>query len=158
MANRNMNGNQSLLFKDMKEHIRSGGNVSHILHVDVPPPHLNSSTAHIRQKIFNIINRKRIVKHVCGVDVFIKWRSAQSFSSSSSAYYYHTDVNGVFGDRAVKEHTKQLLHDILEELGLKADESGIAFRVTRPLVRQIALQYDDDEDNGAVDDSDEDQT
>ena len=62
-------------------------------------------------------------------------------------------MNGVFGDRAVKEHTKQLLHDILEQLGLKAGESGIAFRVTRPLVRQVALQYDDDEDDGAVDDS-----
>jgi hypothetical protein len=55
----------------------------------------------------------------------------------------------MFGDRAVKEHTKLLLRDILAQIDsdfnfiFSNGVTGITFLVTRPLVREVALLDDD---------------
>ena len=62
--------------------------------------------------------------------------------------YYHCDVNGMFGDRAVEEHSKRFLRDILAGIDedfndiLRDGRTGMAFLVTRPLVLEVALQDD----------------
>ena len=97
--------------------------------------------------IFNVINKKRIVKEVSGIPITIEWRSNATQTSS----YYHCDVNGIFGDRAVRGHTQLLLRDIIREIDasfnfiFKTGQTGIAFLVTRPLVREVALCDDDDD-------------
>jgi hypothetical protein len=57
----------------------------------------------------------------------------------------------MFGDRAVKLHAQLLLRDILIEIDeylnniFAKGHTGIAFLVTRPLVREVVLQDEDDE-------------
>ena len=86
------------------------------------------------------------MKEVNGVPVSITWRS----NAQQTSAYYHCDVEGIFGDRAVKEHTKLLLCDIIREIDsnyaniFTNGDTGVAFLVTRPLFREVALDVEDD--------------
>ena len=155
MAAINMNGQQSFLLNDIKQHIRLGGNVSHILNVKVSREPSNEVVSRIRQHIFGIIQGNPITKLIHGMNVTITWRSTVTTSSD----YYHADVGGMLGDVAVKRHTEMLLHDILLDLNSNFDDifangnTGLAFLISRPLVREIALVDEnarDDEDGEMV--------
>lgn len=136
-----MDGRQSILFKDIKKHIRNGGNVTHILNVDVSRQRSAEEGTLIRQMIFRNINNKPIVKEVGPINVSITWRT----SSLQTSAYYHCDVGGLLGDVAVKEHTKLLLRDLLTSLDGQFNNiftngvTGVALLVTKPLVREVVL-------------------
>ena len=140
MASINMNGDQSFLCNSIKRHVKNGGNVSHILNVRVSRQCDNEISAKIRQEIFKAIQGIPITKMLKGMNVTITWRS-----SSTDSAYYHADVKGMLGDIAVKLHTELLFQDILNEINGKFQnifapgENGLAFLISRPLVRQIAL-------------------
>jgi hypothetical protein len=147
MASINMNGQQSFLLNDIKQHIATGGNVTHILNVKVSRQPSYEIGTQIKQDIFRHIRGNAITKMVNGVAVAITWRS----NARACSAYYHADVGGMFGDFAVKEHTKILLRDMLHTLDDKfvgifeATTTGLAFLVTCPLVREVVLADDDDE-------------
>jgi hypothetical protein len=145
MAQINMNGRQSFLLNDIKMVIRNGGNVTHILNVKVSNEQENGKGNSIRQEIFRRIQGKPIVKMVNGREVDITWMSSASKSSS----YYYANVTD-FTDTVVKQHTKLLLQDLLVELDPLFDQvftkrlTGLAFLVTLPLTRRVALDIDND--------------
>lgn len=131
----------------MKRHIRDGNNITHILNVKVSREGLNNIGTQIRQTIFHRINGIPITKEISGVNVTITWNSN---ATASSAYYY-ADVGGIFGDVAVKRHTVRLLNDLLTELDerfnrvFSTNVTGLAFLVTKPLVREVVIDDDDDD-------------
>jgi hypothetical protein len=58
--------------------------------------------------------------------------------SNKSKLTYYTDVDGVFGDKAVYEHTKLLLNDI--KIALNIDKARtVSFQVTKPLTKKICI-------------------
>lgn len=88
----------------------------------------------IHEEIFNLINEKEIINQINGMDVKIKW-----MWDDANAYYY-TDVKGMLGDVAVKEHTILLFSHIQKVLNDKnICMSDISYRISRPLVKQIPL-------------------
>ena len=103
-----MNGRQSFLLNDIKQVIRNGGNVTHILNVKVSNQPESNIGNRIRRRIFNLINGHPITKQLDGIPVTITWRS----NANSSSAYYHADVS-FFTDLVVKRHTKALLSDLL---------------------------------------------
>ncbi|KAJ3391833.1 hypothetical protein HDU92_008801 [Lobulomyces angularis] len=143
MAQINMNGKQSFLLNDIKQHIAKGGNVTHILNVKVSNQPENKGGSRIRQLIFNRINNIPITINVDGTDVTVTWRS----NAVSSSAYYHS--NNIFIDTIVKKHTKLLLRTVLGVIdnavgGVFANgTTGLAFIVTKPLVREVVLVDDD---------------
>lgn len=145
MAQINMNGKQSFLLNDIKQHIRNGGNVSHILNVKVSNQRSAEEGNRIREQIFRTVCRNPITKIINGVHVTITWRS----SATNTSAYYHTDVGGMFGDTAVKLHSQALLRDLLQELDPQFNNvfangtTGVAFLVTKPLVREVVLGDDE---------------
>jgi hypothetical protein len=76
--------------------------------------------------------------HSLGINATITWRS----STRSSAAYFHTDVP-FYTDAIVKEHTKMVLADMLDNLNaefndiFRTGQTGLAFLVSRPLMRRI---------------------
>lgn len=83
-----------------------------------------------------------ITKIINGVHVTITWRSSATHTSA----YYHTDVGGMFGDTAVKLHSQALLRDLLQDPQFNNvfayGTTGVAFLVTKPLVREVVLGDD----------------
>lgn len=132
------------LSSEIKQLTRRGSNVSHILHVNISTPPKDLAIP-IRHAIFRIINEERITKEVDGVPVSITWRSS---AQQTSAHFY-CDVNGMFGDRAVNEHTKLLLRDVVHQLDpqfgniFANGDTGVSFVVTRPLVLEVAIGVED---------------
>ena len=123
-----------LLNKDINTHIYGGGNVSHILNVNINQPTTNDIANRIRQQVFDNINNVPILFIVHNLKVIITWRS------NAVSNHYHADVMGIYGDNAVKLHTEMLLNWI--DMSAYDDCSGgpmLAFTVTKPLVRTIPL-------------------
>ncbi|KAJ3065851.1 hypothetical protein HK102_007803 [Quaeritorhiza haematococci] len=150
-----MNGRESFLLNDIKGVIRSGGNVTHILNVKVSRQMSAEQGTAIRRAIYQRIANKPLTKHVTGVPATITWRT----TATSSSAYYHADVP-LFTDIVVKEHTKQLLRDILNAIDnqfgnvFTSGITGLAFLVSKPLSRQVVIMGDESEaDSG--DDADE---
>ena len=145
MAQINMNGRQSFLLNDIKQHIQSGGNVTHILNVKISRQGTNDVGNQIRQHLFQRINNCPIQCMVNGMNVTITWRS----NATSSSAYYHADVMGMLGDTAVQRHTEILLTRLLAALNERFDNvfrdgaTGLAFLVSKPLVREVALVNND---------------
>lgn len=146
-----MNGRQSFLLNDIKTQIRNGGNVSHILNVKVSNQRNAEEGNLIRQRIFQAIGNKNITLEVNGMQISICWKT----SARTTSAYYHCDVAGMLGDMAVKEHTKLLLRRTLHDIDPHVDTvfsrnlTGVAFLVTKPLVREVVLFDDDDVDAAA---------
>ncbi len=140
-----MDGKQSFLLNDIKQHVRNGGNVTHILNVKVSRQTSAEEATRIRQMIFRAINNIPITKAIGPMNVTITWRT----SASQTTSYYHCDVGGWLSDVAVKEHTKLLLRDLLKALDGQFNNiftnrvTGVAFLVTKPLSRQVVLVDDD---------------
>ena len=81
MAQITMNGRQSFLLNDIKNHIRQGGNVTHILNVEVSCQRTNEIGSRIRQEIFRRIKGIPITKIVNGVNITLTWNSNARASS-----------------------------------------------------------------------------
>lgn len=140
-----MTGQQSFLLNDIKNHLRHGGNVTHILNVKVSRQPDNETRIAIRQSIFERIANRPICLNVNGIPVTVKWNTS---AKCSSAYYY-ADVP-MFTDIVVKAHSKILLRNILNEIDeqfnqiFTEDTTGLALLVTRPLMREVAIKDEDD--------------
>ena len=67
----------------------------------------------------------------------------------------------MFGDVAVKLHTKLLLNDILQQIDAQFNNiftngtTGLAFMVSRPLMREVVLVDESDDDLGDENELDE---
>jgi hypothetical protein len=153
-----MDGRQSFLLNDIKQHIRQGGNVSHILNVKVSRQPSSEVGTRIRQEIFRRINETPITIMLSNIPITITWRS----SARKSSAYYHSDVGGIFGDVAVKGHTKLLLSRILAQIDgqfnhiFSNNQTGLVFMVSRPLVREVViLDESENEDDEKLDETEE---
>eukprot|EP01040_Poterioochromonas_malhamensis_P014050 gene14050-15522_t len=148
MAQINMDRRQSFLLNDIKQVIGQGGNVTHILNVKVSNPPSPDEGNRIRAAIYRSIANTPIHKVVNAQAITLRWRT----SATTTSAYYHCDA-GFFNDKAVKEHTKKLLRDLLISLDPQFNNiflngtTGVAFKVTKPLVREVVLVDDDDEEN-----------
>ena len=146
MAQINMNGQQSFLLNEIKNEIRNGRNVTHILNVKVSNQQDNDNGNRIRKEIFRRIRGIAITKTISTVPVSITWCSG---AHSTSAYYYANIP--LFTDVVVKKHTELLLRDILIAIDTQFNMvftnglTGLAFLVTKPLMRENAI-IDDDSD------------
>lgn len=101
-------GRQSFLLNDIKDYVRNGGNVTHILYVEVINASSSDVRNRIRQTIFNVIGNTPVQINVNGHAIAFTWRTR----ARSTSDYYHCDA-GIYNDIAVKEHTKILLRDLL---------------------------------------------
>lgn len=113
-------------------------NISHFLNIiliNIPSKILEQQ---IRQEIFFQIEKVPITRIINGFNVTICW-------NSNSSDNYYTDVEGIFGDTAVKYHTEILFNDIVINLNNKFDNifakgiSKIYFRNSKPLTRKICM-------------------
>ena len=123
--------NEFRLNNDINKHIYGGGNVSHILNINI-----NRSTNHdisnqIRQQVFHKINNIPIMFTIRNIQVNITWRS------NSASNHYHADVMGIYGDVAVKLHSEMLLK--MFDLTAYGGGSMLDFIITKPLVRTIPI-------------------
>eukprot|EP01031_Cornospumella_fuschlensis_P028259 gene28259-34125_t len=132
---------QSFLLNDIKNCVRNGGNVTHILKVKVSRQPSEEIRNLIRQEIFSSLRDFPITKVVKGVNIAITWRT----SAPTAPTYYHADVGGMYGDVAVQEHTKALLKDLLNALDDRFSNifsngtTGVAFLVTKPLSKKVVI-------------------
>jgi len=117
-----------LLHKDMNTQIYGGGNVSHILNINIYQQTTGDNANQFRQQVFHKINNVPIKFTINNIDVVITW------SSNAVSDHYHTDVMGMYGDVAVKLHTEMLL-----KMFDNGDSLGGDFMITKPLVRTIPL-------------------
>jgi hypothetical protein len=145
MAQINMNDRQSFLINDIKNHVRQGGNVTHILNVKVSNQRNADEGNRIRQRIYQYIANTAHALNILGMNFAITWRTSASYTSTN----YHCDVGGMLGDLAVKEHTKALLRNVLNALDHEFGQvfslaiTGVAFLVRKPLVREVVLVDED---------------
>jgi hypothetical protein len=129
-----MNGSQSFLLNEIKQEIRAGRNVSHILNVKISNEVDNALGTRIRVAIFNRIANQAIAKDVEGEQVIIKWKTS---ARTTSAYYY---CDSPFTNRTVIKHAKTLLRDILNETdddfgnNFTNQITGLAFLVSLPAI------------------------
>ena len=145
-----MDSDQSFLLNDIKQHVKNGGNVTHILNVRISQQ-LNSEIATlVKQAVFRLIQGIAITYPIHNMNVTITWRSSTDQTSA-----YHADVGGMYGDVAVKRHTNMLLQTLIHQLdplfevyftegitGIKTTE--ISLIVTRPLMKTVCLIDVDD--------------
>lgn len=73
----------SFILNDIKNIIRNGGNVTHILNIKISKQPTSEIGNEIRRRLFRSIRGIPIVKAVGGMNVTITWRSS---ANSSSAY------------------------------------------------------------------------
>jgi hypothetical protein len=85
-----------ILLNDINDHIRHGGNVTHILDIKASLQASIQTALQILQEIFCNIQGNPITKTVNDVSVTITWRS-----TSYTTLAYHADVGGIYGDVAV---------------------------------------------------------
>ena len=90
------------LNSDINAHIREGGNISHILNVNINQL-TDDISNQIRQQVFHKINNIPIMFTIHNLKITITWRS------NAVSNHYHADVMGMIGDVAVKLHTEMLL-------------------------------------------------
>jgi hypothetical protein len=129
MTDNSDDSSMTLFHNDLNAHIYGGGNVSHILNVNINKPTTNDIANKIRQQVFTKINNCPIRFNINRIDVVITWRSTDNLD------YYHADVMGMYGDVAVKLHTERLLELLDDCVG----KTKVAFIVNKPLVRSIPL-------------------
>ncbi len=135
--------------------------MTHILNVKVSNQPTVEIGDRIREAIYKAIANHVIKLNVNGHSIPITWRTTARTTSA----YYHCDA-GMFNDIAVKEHTKVLLRRVVNDLDAQFNNifsngtTGVAFLVSKPLVRQVVLVDDDDDlpligDAGVDDEQDE---
>ena len=128
---------ETSMWNGINAHIREGGNVSHILKVNIDEHttvYFNVFAKEMRQHVFQKINNVPIMFNINNTDVVITWRS------NDNLYSYHADVMGMYGDVAVKLHTEMLLRQFdMAAYGDCVWGLMLDFIVTKPLVRTIPL-------------------
>jgi len=139
MASVNMAGRESHLATDMRNTVLQGGNVTHLMSVEVvncSPEDANM----IRLRVYQTIAHKAIFYSVRGMKFPITWRAPPT----AAVEHYHCDGH-ILGDTAVIEHTKQLIKDVLSALDGEFDcvfsrgIVGVSFSVTKPLTSKRPL-------------------
>lgn len=125
-----------------------GGNVTHLLHVDVSGARTREEGDRIRRQVHaRLANVPHVLDLPAVTGATITWRST-SLADGVHVPTYHCDV-ALLGDAAVREHTKRLLQIVMRDLDAEFDRAfslghaGIAFLVTKPLSRGEALLVDD---------------
>jgi hypothetical protein len=133
-SNINNTPDNSSLHMGIKNHINEGGNVSHILNVIISLQITSNITNQIRQQVFNKINNIPIMFKINGMEITITWRS------NVVSNYYYTDIDGIYGDMAVKLHTAMLLKLIdMASYNNIEGESILAFMATKSLTRTVPV-------------------
>ena len=131
----NSTDSSMLLFReDMNTHIYRGGNISHILNVNINQTQSVEIASQLSQQVFDKINNIPIMFVIQNTQVVVTWRS------NTVSNYYHADVMGIYGDIAIKLHTERLLKMIdIATYGDCFGQTRLDFMVTKPLVRTIPL-------------------
>jgi hypothetical protein len=122
------------------EDFRNIGNYSHILLIRIQDELDNDMKNQIIEKINNvsILYDLNGGLNVSISNARITWNKLVTGIPNELKFY--TDVNGMFGDVAVKEHTKLLLNDILNFINEKYHKNiKLSFQITKPLTHKIIL-------------------
>jgi hypothetical protein len=133
-SNINNTPDNSSLHMGIKNYINECGNVSHILNVIISLQTTSNITNQIRQQVFNKINNIPIMFKINGMEITITWRS------NSVSNYYYTNMEGIYGDMAVKLHTEMLLNLIdMSSYNNIEGESILAFMATKSLAHTVPV-------------------
>lgn len=141
-----MNDSVSGLTKEMLCFVKGGGNISHILTVDVSRSLSVEERERVRQTVFALVANKPITKRVNGHEITLTWRASNTVSAPPCQY--HCDAV-LFSDAAVHAHTLLLLRDLPSAVdceikdALPEGTATLALRITKPLTRQVPLIDDD---------------
>lgn len=119
---------------DIKQELRSGGNVTHVLNILVSRQKSEDEEKTILQEIYKIIANKEILKDIDGFQVPITWRT-----STKTSPHYHANVQ-LFTDTVVKQHTKKLRQDIFTQLDPQLT-TGLDIQVTKHLSKPSTLDF-----------------
>jgi hypothetical protein len=144
MARLNMSGWEPLILRDIKNEVRQGGNVTHILNLKVTRPRTPDEGDLINHRIYQLIANTPQFKDITGTQITITWRT----SATRRSAYYHCN-SGLFNDVAVHAHTQALVKDIIEVIDGEFEQvisrgiSGVVFLVCKPLSRSVPLIDDD---------------
>lgn len=134
------------MWDDIKDIIRNGGNVTHVLNVKVAGEADTDAGDQIRSAVFRAINGIPKTIDVNGLPVVITWTAN---ARRSSARYYFADV--AFVDRFVKRHTDLWAREIKSQLDTTFGNmyvngtTDVEFIVTKPLTYTHVLVDDEDD-------------
>jgi hypothetical protein len=141
-------GLQSRRLVEIRNHIRAGTNISHILNVKVSNQPENRIYAgrirrEIRDRLYNIQHLINVNHNNAPLPVAITWTMTDV--GVSSAYYYA--VNLPYIDAIIGRHTLSMLTSICDAIRNLHPEFGgqwgIAYLVTKPLALMQAMAQDD---------------
>ena len=111
--------------------MQSNGNYSYNLYVNIDNDLCYDDKNKLASTIYNIINNKVIIKNTLNIDIPITW----AVSNENDLLNYFTDVQGIFSDKAIYEHTKILLDDIKKTINI----NKFNFIIRKPLTKKIFL-------------------
>ena len=147
-VNVRMRGSQPRWLIEIRNQLRAGLNISHVLKVKVSNEpdnreHANAIRRDIKSRIWNVENQQ-IVQHNNGnLPITIMW--TMSDAGTMSAYYYA--VNLPYIDEIVGKHTRQVLSVVCNAIRGQHPEYGqawgIAYLVTKPLALLQAMSQED---------------
>ena len=140
MAHINMEGEQIFALNGVRQIVRGGGKVTHILKVEVAR-HVSAEIAdRIQTAIYNHIANVAIKTIVNGLPVTITWTPADA---AYPAYYHLNSV--MFSDVAIHHHTQALLRQLIDRLNPDFDNGftngtiGVALLVSQGLKRPVNI-------------------
>jgi hypothetical protein len=145
MASINMGGCQGFILNDIKNEIRQGRVVTHVLNVTISRWGEEGTGVRIVRAIFECIANTPITKLVLGKKVTVTWRT----SAKRNADYYFCD--NPFTNLYVVGHTELLLRDIVDAIDATFNhvftrgETGIGFVVTNPALHKVLTLEDLDD-------------
>lgn len=121
-----------------QNYIRKYGNFSHVLNITIHDS-INDprEKQYILSSIYKILNEKVIEKNIFDINtniytnVRIKWR----VYDDNYVLQYFTDVGGIFGDKAVQEHTKL----VLQEIHKHVNKDMFSIHITKPVTKYICM-------------------
>ena len=136
----NMEGEKILALNGVREIVRRGGKVTHILKVEVAR-HVSAEIAdRLQTAIYTHIANVAIQTIVNGIKITITWTPADA---AYPAYYHLNSVT--FSDVAIHHHTKALLRQLIDRLdpdfdnGFTNGRLGVALLVSKPLGREVYI-------------------
>eukprot|EP01033_Poteriospumella_lacustris_P014894 gene14894-10649_t len=144
MTHINMERDEIFALHGVRQIVRGGGKVTHILKVKVSR-HVSAEIAdRIQTTIYNHIANVAIKIIVNDKPITVTWRPAEAAYPT----YYH--CNSVcFNDVGVHQHTKVLLRQLVDRLdadfdyGFSNGTLGFALLVSKLLGRKVNLMYND---------------
>jgi hypothetical protein len=140
MAHINMEGEQIFALNGVRQIVRGGGKVTHILKVEVAR-HVSAETAdRLQTAIYNHIANVAITIIAKGKPVFVTWTPAEAAYPN----YYHC-YSALFNDGGVLHHTQALLRQLIDRLdpdfdnGFSNGTLGFALLVSKPFGREVYI-------------------